>query len=599
MAYTDFDGGLRRSMQENMAYTEISMTGKYVADSIGDDYKSWNRKKPVFIDAPTGTRKTTFIYEQIIPYAIEQKKNVLLISNRIALNLQQKEAILKVVREKAPDSISKVPPNLTVKDMNQISYIGPVCVVTYQGLYSLLNTSNEHGQYDTEAWYRNLRFVIFDEIHFLYSDALFNSYCGSLLEKLPVVFSRMVRIYMTATSWEILDRIRAAEANIRSAINYLSFTPMEQYIIGRGGQYSDDHSIRPHFFHYHMDADYSSYRLHFFYDENAEEMEESDTVNMDRVLKDGEHPLIQNMSPLPSKTNKWLIFIDRKSLGVRLQSQLKAKGVSVAYIDAKKRTPKKVWSTLISESKIEESVLISTSVIQNGVNIVDDNVRNIAIFCTDRTSFIQELGRKRLKKDETVNLWVWVPSLTYFNKLIKKMQWHLIIANNLKLRATNVVQYANAVKSLWDKHSLISYHALYYVDNQGNFCVNQYAYETLLLQFDFIYHLAVYGNPLAFQSTVESWLGIKAIEPTQSTEISLEELFASNAGQKLSEAAFQPLRQAIVFMAHKKKVEYIAPSRRNSVSAAPLNRMLSSLNIPYSVKKNKKTWLISPTLPTE
>lgn len=37
-------------------------------------------------------------------------------------------------------------------------------------------------------------------------------------------------------------------------------------------------------------------------------------------------------------------------------------------------------------------------------------LRHVVIFYTDRTQFIQALGRKRLKSEETVNVWVFVPS---------------------------------------------------------------------------------------------------------------------------------------------------------------------------------------------
>ena len=66
--------------------------------------------------------------------------------------------------------------------------IGPVCVTTYQGLYGLFNpdVAAEHklGFYsvrwgkaeDLRKWSLTLRYAVFDEIHFLYSDATFNSF---------------------------------------------------------------------------------------------------------------------------------------------------------------------------------------------------------------------------------------------------------------------------------------------------------------------------------------------------------------------------------------------------------------------------------------
>lgn len=579
----------------------IHMTGKYVADSIGDAYKDWKRGSPVFLDAPTGARKTTFIYEKIIPYAIANEQNVLLISNRIALSLQQKKTILEIIRKADPTSIKDVPTDLTTEEIGEYSYIGPVCVATYQGLYSLLNTPDDDGQYPLE-WYRKLRYVVFDEIHFLYSDALFNPICGSLLKKLPVVFSSVIRIYMTATPWEIRDEIFMAEKDVRSNKNFLRLTPIEWKISEYSGYVPNDYPISRKFLYYHMDADYSSYRLHFFYDDSDENDEERPFFDPAKTQNMFCHPLIREMKPLPSGTSKWLIFVDKKSLGKKLVKQLKAKAVSVAYVDAKKRTPKNVWNHLITEERVDASVLIATSVIQNGVNIRDPNAHHIGIFCTDHTSFIQELGRKRLDDGETADLWVWIPHKKYFENMERKIKWHLHIADALNADNNRLSpRYAEAVKELWENPSRVKYPALFYVNDQGQFRANEYALEVLKKQFRFIQEFAHKYNPLSFENTVEEWLGIKAIDPATDTEnsekVTLGDLLNQNVGKTLTNDEFQPLRQAIIYNALKKTDSYIAPKRRPKASASSLNPMLVKLGLPYTVNKAKKLWTITPTIP--
>ena len=577
---------------------QIPMTGKYVADSIGDAYKDWKRGNPVFLDAPTGTRKTTFIYEQIIPYAIANEQNVLLISNRIALSLQQKKNILDIVRKAAPIFIEDVPTDLTTEAIGEYTFIGPVCVATYQGLYSLLNTPNDDGQYPLE-WYRKLRYVVFDEIHFLYSDALFNPICGHLLKKLPAVFSSVIRIYMTATPWEIRDEIFIAEQNARTNRNSLHLTPIERKISEYSGYAPNDYPISRKFLYYHMDADYSSYRLHFFYDDSDEDDEEFPFFDPEKIQNMLCHPLIREMKPLPAETNKWLIFVDKKNLGKILVKQLKAKAVSVAYVDAKKRTPKDVWNHLIIKESVNASVLVATSVIQNGVNIHDSNAHHIGIFCTDRTSFIQELGRKRLDNGEIVNLWVWVPHKTYFEKLEKKMKWHLYIADVLNGDNNRCSpKYADAVKELWENPSRVNYPALFYVNGQGQFRANEYALEVLKKQLCFIQEFTHKYNPLSFESTVQEWLGIRQTQDVpEIPKTTLVELLKQNAGIILSEEAFSPIRQAIIYNALKKTDSYIPPKRRPKASAVSLNPMLTKLGLPYTVKKAKKVWTITPTTP--
>lgn len=53
--------------------------------------------------------------------------------------------------------------------------------------------------------------VIFDEAHYFYSDACFNSHLDQLLWKLPDLFSRAYRLYLTATPGAVLPDICAAE----------------------------------------------------------------------------------------------------------------------------------------------------------------------------------------------------------------------------------------------------------------------------------------------------------------------------------------------------------------------------------------------------
>lgn len=77
-----------------------NMNGRSVQKAIGDEFQLWSADTPVFIEAPTGTGKTSFVYNSIIPYALSQEKTVLLVSNRIALNEQQQ----KDLRTRFPDT---------------------------------------------------------------------------------------------------------------------------------------------------------------------------------------------------------------------------------------------------------------------------------------------------------------------------------------------------------------------------------------------------------------------------------------------------------------------------------------------------------------
>ena len=53
---------------------DYPMTSPSVVESIGDAYKKWHPKNPVFIDAPTGSGKTTFVYKKLIRHALSKNK---------------------------------------------------------------------------------------------------------------------------------------------------------------------------------------------------------------------------------------------------------------------------------------------------------------------------------------------------------------------------------------------------------------------------------------------------------------------------------------------------------------------------------------------
>lgn len=97
----------------------------------------------------------------------------MLVSNRIAVSAQQKRKILEILEKKAPEAISHITESPDKEIVDKLVYFGPVCVTTYQGIHGLLHSDEDNGKTVTE-WFSKLKYVVFDEIHFLYSDALFN-----------------------------------------------------------------------------------------------------------------------------------------------------------------------------------------------------------------------------------------------------------------------------------------------------------------------------------------------------------------------------------------------------------------------------------------
>jgi len=68
---------------------------RYIEDLIKEDYQNWDNTKPIIISAPTGSGKTTFIMNHLLPHAIQTGKTIMYLANRTALLDQIRHEIKK------------------------------------------------------------------------------------------------------------------------------------------------------------------------------------------------------------------------------------------------------------------------------------------------------------------------------------------------------------------------------------------------------------------------------------------------------------------------------------------------------------------------
>lgn len=89
-------------------YTDYNKRGDakmYVKDVVNQDYRKWKRGDCVFVEAPTGSGKTTFILDVLLPYAQAQGTEILYLSNRFMLKEQIKAQLIK--KENIPQELVK------------------------------------------------------------------------------------------------------------------------------------------------------------------------------------------------------------------------------------------------------------------------------------------------------------------------------------------------------------------------------------------------------------------------------------------------------------------------------------------------------------
>lgn len=165
---------------------------KYLTEEIGDAYKAWTAERPVVIHAPTGSGKTFFILNRLLPYVAECGKRMVYLSNRSALK-QQVE-------------------NEFQRDSALAKYQGSITICNYQRLSSVNMRNGEERPYGLSAnqkarWREDHEIIhsdyyVLDEAHYFLADSGFNmelKECVKRIEAIQSQNSSAIWVYMTAT----------------------------------------------------------------------------------------------------------------------------------------------------------------------------------------------------------------------------------------------------------------------------------------------------------------------------------------------------------------------------------------------------------------
>lgn len=483
---------------------QYEMTDKWVADGIGDVYQYWHHSAAVMISAQTGSGKNSFILEQLLPYSIKTDQQIFLFSNRIALNVQQKRLLMRKLG--IPDGIYT---NYKIKEMSRFNNI---TVLSY---HEALNYLSGFGyQYPIGGCPTANRpgcgFAVFDEAHFFLADSMFNAYTQAILKRLIFAFSYYTRIYMTATPENILPIVAQyeyANQERHKVTHYdiagkVSNTYHESVIVqpdkqvlsdaARDIRYNKTAALNV----YNFQRKYADYNIVFF----------TQQEQIFNIMVDG-----YNDEPdlMIDKDSKWLYFMNSKS------NQQKAKNVLPAnetdYYDSSKKQDIKIGDSLI-EGKIPHRILITTSALDNGINITDSDLHNIVIDFEDKISLIQMLGRKRKTVDEKVNVFIQVPTYDLVSKRYKNIEDTLNLTQD----------FFNSPENFLQKHWLgfhRRYRNLFFFDNQQQIHLNELAitelqirgnfYSNLLLKMQEAEEKGIATNMLEiYPQMVLQWLGL-------------------------------------------------------------------------------------------
>ena len=427
---------------------------KWVSDTIGEEYKQWSKGDIVTIQAQTGTGKTYFVKNVLVPY-LDKYEHMLIVSNRVNLKRQIKIDLLRLCGKEIPKDL---------KELDKITKVGNVTLLSYHQIAIMRQAQEEKGKKINLDIYK---YIICDECHWFKSDA---SFCDK-----------------TELAWKELIRTRHRE----SIVVYISATmeeirPMIDSAIEKFNEKSFGSSIK--LWNYTTGIDYSYLNPYYF----------------DKIENLGVH--IKNAD---IKDGKWLVFVTSKSMANNLKDIITNKKVSIITADTKEDNED--LKSIINNSKFNSDVLICTKVLDNGVNIQDEEVKNIVINSWDKTTFIQEIGRIRINIDKPYEIDLYIPMKS--KKAFTSRQ--MVISREidiLNLYENNKEEFMFQYR---DNKNKLPNHLFYVKDNKG-YVINKLGYANTYSFNSFLQNIINKWDdkknkykPYTFIKEQLSWIGLE------------------------------------------------------------------------------------------
>lgn len=453
----------------NQEFCLITPDDSNVCNALEESFKSWSCRSPVFIDSSTGSGKSTFVLEYLAPFVKNNGNRMLVVSNRIALSSQYKRLYLK---KESPEILAQY----TEVGIHNLTSIGCIDFVSYQGLGRIIEEMKPG--YDQKKYSH----VVLDESHWFCTDSLFSESTGYILKAVTTMFSNSVRIYMSATPWLVRDLILHYE-NEAPVPFEIFFNRMTNRVPTSRGPFS----------YYQFPSIRRRRKLYILPSDMR-----YDICHETLLSRIRETPLHE----------KWLVFVESKKDGQTL-----AERINDAVFISSDSKGSETWNELISQSAFSCRVLVTTSVIDNGINIQDDAVRHVVLTSLNQTEFIQELGRKRVRDRESVN--VYVPDVdikTLSLRLNQIQQLRKEIKEYEQLDTTEQMARFRRRMYFETRHEL---KCIFPMDLKGNLHLDDTADEYIARNDYFLNSLIEEfrtGNQDAFVSTVLSWLGLEQDE---------------------------------------------------------------------------------------
>lgn len=516
---------------------------------------NWKVPDEIYIQTPTGSGKTTFVLETLAAHALSIGKEVLLLVNRKILKKQIKKSLARQHGIEGMDD----------EQLEKIKNFGGITVLSYQEIQAelsrtdfFLSTLND----------QRFFFIVFDEIHYLLQDAVFNREIIYLTNAIPKI-DRSVKVFVSATMEEVKPFLK----------RMLHTQDEESRVIYREEGKKIEHFQKTFF----TGGNVFSYKLEPCY-------------NIRKIKYFRELDILAQRINHDATDDKWPIFVNSKSEAKELKKLITH---DVAYLDADVDEENAIKKQIISEEQFSEKVLVTTKVLDNGANLKDPKLRNIVLLTVDKTDFIQMFGRKRFNdEEEGVNLYLAARNVRFFNAL-RNMKLQPMMECVKKLRTDNKFEQRR-----FDDDMFFQFCMKMSIVTNKHIILSEAAGEKLRLESEFCDRMidVLKDDPNAFIREQLSWLGQEfEFNPEEYLEHQkqeeerneMEEFLANMIGQKMDKTAQGEFRLQITDLA-KKMGKKLTDRKTRCAGKAALNRFFRTEGLPFCIESvgNSKFWLV-------
>ncbi len=474
----------------------------FVKDFIGDVYKYWQPGEVILIGSQTGSGKTTFVMDILLPHCINNEYRMLYLVSRTALR-------------KHISVDYRMHPNVTL--------------ITYQFLEQILiNNEMEFCDVFIDKFYD---IIVADEAHYFFSDSLFNKNTMLSLKFIEKYDQDVTLLFMSATpelvSHYLIDILNDNGCRYTIEPNY---SYIEQLWF-----YNDDEVIRKF-----IDDTEESEKFIYFTDTNT-------AMHLNEI--------IENSTFICSKNNHNSSASDTKT-----------------------------FQSIIDNNKFDVRVLLTTQILDVGISIIDESVKNIVIdIGIDLDTIQQCIGRKRISDSEKINVFIKLPSP-------KRLSQTFNMCESLWNEAQEMIQLNH--KSLGSGYSGRMYNSMTVIGDDGLPALNEAKYlkvdELLNDAYDYIHDRK--GNPdqylPLFREKVQERLinaNYKGVLDEELLRIRVQRFIHAHLDKKFFSEEKEEIKE--FFTMHYDE---------NTKSITTINRAIDSLDLPYFIDTYKERSRTSP-----